>query len=603
MTMTDEQKKPIFDKISAYVQRQLPNLGIAWNPSARPGNSTEGFSRYKYVELNVRLTETKYEPGELQGVESARRISDVDIHLYLKRPKKPDDGYERLAQRLKAKQDIFKDAVKGKAWCEWGGNDGALVKFHVPVKWEDWDRLDESERRKVSDVYGAVAGILAKEKEYLGKVVGDRGGRRSGILSGTDDETVFFERNMIVFGAPGTGKSNFIEGLRKQTNREVFQSGDEVNADEMFFRFYERVTFYPTYSYSQFVGAYKPVMDSVDKDGFHIDDSHARKVIAYKFIPGPLLRILTKALKDQQHNYLLVVEEINRANAAAVFGDVFQLLDRRSDDGTLDNGTGIEAGWSEYSISPSEEIKDYLIENDLGQYKDELRMPKNLYVWATMNSADQGVFPLDTAFKRRWEFEYLSLDDKSSGNRTQDKTKVAFSDCSCTWGQLRKAINHLLARNRVNEDKLLSAFFMKGSDGVITSRRFKSKVLMYLWEDAARMCRMNVFSDDIHTLSDLFSRWDLIKHIEDATGRDILSGVFKFDDSSDERVVFEKAETQPLPDAVDVAGAHDQANGQENVRADADNGQAVVETAPTEADAEPTEGGRQDDASIEDGQV
>ena len=199
------------------------------------------------------------------------------------------------------------------------------------------------------------------------------------------------KRNLIIFGAPGTGKSHSL--------RSAYEGAEAPFADR-----YERVTFYPTYSYSQFVGTYKPVMKVVG-DG---------EKISYQFVPGPFLRSLVKAANDPDHNYLLIVEEINRANAAAVFGDVFQILDRGDD------------GESEYSIGASEDIVRYLQGSvGLGEpvlspeakrffgmatADDEptgdcaLKLPNNFYIWATMNSADQGAFPLDTAFKRRWEF-------------------------------------------------------------------------------------------------------------------------------------------------------------------------------------------------------
>ena len=199
------------------------------------------------------------------------------------------------------------------------------------------------------------------------------------------------KRNLIIFGAPGTGKSHLL--------RSAYEGAEAPFAGR-----YERVTFYPTYSYSQFVGTYKPVMKFVG----------GKEKIAYQFVPGPFLRQLVRAVNDPGHDYLLIVEEINRANAAAVFGDVFQILERGDD------------GESEYSIGASEDIIRYL-QGTVGlcgpvlspvakrffgmtNADDEptgdcaLKLPKNFYIWATMNSADQGVFPLDTAFKRRWEF-------------------------------------------------------------------------------------------------------------------------------------------------------------------------------------------------------
>ena len=196
--------------------------------------------------------------------------------------------------------------------------------------------------------------------------------------------------NQIIFGAPGTGKSHMFEKDRIKYFEET----------------YERVTFHPDYTYSQFVGTYKPVPKQDDRDS-----------ITYKFIPGPFMRVLLASVKDLIVNgqnakkHLLIVEEINRANVAAVFGDVFQLLDRD------------KYGLSEYPIATSEDMRRYLLEElkkDEEVTKklsitdgivDEIRIPGNMYIWATMNSADQGVFPMDTAFKRRWSFKYVGIND------------------------------------------------------------------------------------------------------------------------------------------------------------------------------------------------
>lgn len=239
---------------------------------------------------------------------------------------------------------------------------------------------------------------------------------------------------------------------------------------------YERVTFHPNYSYAQFVGTYKPVQDSADENQ-----------IKYEYIPGPFMRIYTAAKQNPSQNFLLLIEEINRANVAAVFGDVFQLLDRD------------ENGNSEYPVAASEDIKKYLAKN--GIHEDELKIPSNMYIWATMNSADQGVFPMDTAFKRRWEFEYIGIDEN------EDKVKGSEIPISATkkvnWNDLRKAINNKLITLGINEDKLLGPFFLsktvldsafdKGMDFV---KLFESKVLMYLFEDAAKMKAKQLFNVD-----------------------------------------------------------------------------------------------------------
>ena len=212
-----------------------------------------------------------------------------------------------------------------------------------------------------------------------------------------------------------------------------------------------------------------------------------KEEIKYEYVPGPFMRIYIAAKKNTSQNFLLLIEEINRANVAAVFGDVFQLLDRD------------ENGNSEYPVAASEDIKKYLAKN--GIHEDELKIPSNMYIWATMNSADQGVFPMDTAFKRRWEFEYIGIDEN------EDKVKGYEIPISTTkkvyWNDLRKAINKKLITLGINEDKLLGPFFLsktvldsaldKGMDFV---KLFESKVLMYLFEDAAKMKAKQLFNVD-----------------------------------------------------------------------------------------------------------
>lgn len=256
-------------------------------------------------------------------------------------------------------------------------------------------------------------------------------------------------RNLIVFGAPGTGKSYFLNDQIKD------------------FKKIERVTFYPSYSYSQFVGCYKPVMNGEN--------------ISYSFVPGPFLRTYVDAVNNPSKNYLLIIEEINRADAASVLGDVFQLLDRDKD------------GNSIYSISASEDIKKYLEEEKIRSEPDKLSIPSNMYIWATMNSADQGVFPMDTAFKRRWDFLYFDLDGKPIEDNANCPVKKD------NWEDIRKAINNWLCEKKINEDKHLGKYFLDA--GVNVEEKdfrdaFKNKVLMYLYEDAARAFRSELFENN-----------------------------------------------------------------------------------------------------------
>ena len=269
-------------------------------------------------------------------------------------------------------------------------------------------------------------------------------------------------RNCIWAGAPGTGKS--------------FQLSQDASIDFITGNIM-RVTFHPEYTYYDFVGTYRPKM-SKTKPGD----------IEYAFVPGPFAKMLKKALWNANNHYCLIIEEINRANMAAVFGDVFQLLDR------------LENGESEYAICPSEELYEYLMEKQEGgkpmkgqqpkeDIRNELRLPGNLYLWATMNSADQGVFPMDTAFKRRWSFKNMDI----------DPSQESIDD----WDKIRRGINDMLLTHHVQEDKLMGYYFLKDRERADLATALKEKVMLYLFEDAAKPFRKNVFKASMNTCAKL----------------------------------------------------------------------------------------------------
>lgn len=317
----------------------------------------------------------------------------------------------------------------------------------------------------------------------------------------TDFKRLNFNPNRIFFGAPGTGKSYTLN-----------EQKDTIICDE---KHYERVTFHPDYSYANFVGTYKPIMKE--------DEKSKKKEITYEFVPGPFLRIFVKAMKNKieaERNetelriFLLIIEEINRANVSAVFGEVFQLLDRD------------ENNESEYSINVSEDIKNHLIEKldeeldngfnkeDYEKYfpNNEIKIPSNMFIWATMNSADQGVFPIDTAFKRRWDFEYISI---NNNQELIENLEIESKKGKYSWNEVRKEINNFLLKKDINEDKLMGPFFIKENPNKDFTQLFKDKVLMYLYEDAAKAISPTLFEGSKKRLKDSFSYLNICEDFSD----------------------------------------------------------------------------------------
>lgn len=226
------------------------------------------------------------------------------------------------------------------------------------------------------------------------------------------------------------------------------------------------------------------------------------------------MRTYIKAVKAKETDSkpcLLIIEEINRANVAAVFGDIFQLLDRKD-------------GESEYSIETSEDIRKYLAcelyNKRYSECSEEeknkcrtMKIPSNMYIWATMNSADQGVYPMDTAFKRRWSFEYIGIDENEE-EMSEVNIILPGGMQRINWNKLRKAINKQLSSKNISEDKLLGPYFLSSEiikinenslDNIVEdndrfTEEFESKVLMYLFEDVCKQHKDIVFNNNGHDI-------------------------------------------------------------------------------------------------------
>ena len=335
-------------------------------------------------------------------------------------------------------------------------------------------------------------------------------------------------RQQIYYGAPGTGKSHRIkEQLEGVSKENIF-----------------RITFHPDSDYSTFVGAYKPTMEKdceclygkdeliskltelkeqgvtyspqkfgakywyslkqltlADKrdillacgmsDNYTVEFDKGIAVgeellkgtkksrIVYNFIPQTFLNAYMQAYRKPNENVYLIIEEINRGNCAQIFGDLFQLLDRD------------EYGVSEYTIKADADLKAFLVDEmgkDSDAIKDgELCLPSNLYIYATMNTSDQSLFPIDSAFKRRWDWEYEPIKYKNT-NWVIDIQGKTYS-----WVSFQKEINRRIFEATSSEDKMLGDYFVNPSDGIITEKMLLNKILFYLWNDVCKDGEGDIF--------------------------------------------------------------------------------------------------------------
>ncbi|MDI6047042.1 AAA family ATPase [Flavobacterium yafengii] len=336
-------------------------------------------------------------------------------------------------------------------------------------------------------------------------------------------------RNLIVYGAPGTGKSYKLK-------MKVEGNGNGISGlfpDEWL---RTRITFHPNYSYRNFVGSYKPMplyKDSKKKiyssDTVTENKQHQKEpFIEYQFEPGPFLEMFIRAIQNPNYNFVIIIEEINRANTAGVFGDVFQLLDRN------------ESGESEYSITLEPSAQDYLKANNI--VTSSIKIPSNLYLWATMNSADQGVMPLDSAFKRRWSFEHLGLNEnKADVNDLYIKMPFLTKNGEkLKWNEFRRIVNLKLLSDGIHEDKLIGPFFLNKSE-INNPKSVKNKLLLYLKEDVLRY-KSGLFNEDLRSFSEISEAFE---NEENIFSKDLVfkTDAINTDESETEETETEEAET------------------------------------------------------------
>jgi len=288
--------------------------------------------------------------------------------------------------------------------------------------------------------------------------------------------------NIILYGVPGAGKSWTIERYYRDENTIM-----------------QRVVFHPDYTYSDFVGQILPQ----SKDGN----------VSYDFIPGPFTKIVNDAYRNPKQKYILVIEEINRGNAPAIFGDIFQLLDRNKD------------GRSSYEISNADVAKIV--------YRDEnhpVYLPSNLSIICTMNTSDQNVFTLDTAFQRRWSMRLIENTFKKDTPEEKAFAEHPILDSDIKWEAFCETVNaQILEKNQnltSSEDKRLGTHFVtiddlifdinenndnitqaERSKAILKNRKFPEKVIKYLWDDAFKFYRDEIFKGEFNSLEKVINEF------------------------------------------------------------------------------------------------
>ena len=325
----------------------------------------------------------------------------------------------------------------------------------------------------VNEYYSHYLEIVKTENGYCLKI---KNKTTKGIIPST---------NILLYGVPGCGKSFYVEKNYESKVQEGFTI---------------RVVFHPDYTYSDFVGQLMPVLKEVK----NAQDVKEEK-LQYDFVPGPFTRILQLAEIHKDQQCLLIIEELNRGNAPAIFGEIFQLLDR-NDDGT-----------SKYAIY-NREISKELYDNEQQEKPNEpIKLPPNLTIVATMNTSDQNVFTMDTAFQRRWQMKHIP--NRFTGDSLDDKTITHVAkhlpNSDISWGVFAQTVNKKMHTANLGfggtDDKSLGVYFATDND-LDDAERFAEKVLKYLWDDAFKLGRQALFSNCSEGLS------SVIEAYEDAKG-------------------------------------------------------------------------------------
>jgi 5-methylcytosine-specific restriction protein B len=372
----------------------------------------------------------------------------------------------------------FKDIVDTK-FAQNTNNRKYLEKFLSDFNWRHYNKqisrsdIIESAAKTVLGPHGIIQANVAY-LPYLISAFNSSEELRTLFADMVEKSTRTFKtggKNIIFYGPPGTGKSAEIK-------RKIDVSPNVITV------------FHPDMQNSDFIGALKPAVDG--------------KHVTYKFSPGPFAKALLKAYEHPDEDVYLVIEELNRAPAMSVFGELFQLLDRKV------------SGASEYGVGfPSDEFREWL-DHKTNMVHVEIRLPSNLSIYASMNTADQGVYPLDTAFRRRWDDEYIFIDWDNCPDIKLAIFDTEGSEKETSWKLLGSEVNKVLLDNNHPEDRLLGQWWINEKDVSSIDNTVPNKLLNYLWNDLLRHdvpTRNEIFKPGIKSFSTLIKRKNLKKQI------------------------------------------------------------------------------------------
>lgn len=308
--------------------------------------------------------------------------------------------------------------------------------------------------------------------------------------------------NIIFFGSPGTGKSNYVARLSNILAQLLSGSIVEKNIS--------RTIFHPEYSYYDFIGQYKPVVgqEEVKHDVILMDQTRVsyKPFVYYDFVPGLFSQFIVDALKNPGGTNILIIEEINRGNVCSIFGEIFQLLDRN------------EAGGSQYGIKLPYEMEAY-IRKELGitpeewtdRFPEGFKLPSNVYFFATMNTSDESVFIIDEAFKRRWDMRYVKIDYEAA---SLQNCFLPQSMDDIKWLEFIKEVNKVICKNLRNEDKQIGPWFIsareleinESNSNYVKEEVMLNKVFSHIWFNIIDINNGEIFNENIECYQDLFNQ-------------------------------------------------------------------------------------------------